>query len=78
VGYIDMSGNLDTALTIRTIVVKDGVAHVQAAAGVVYDSVPELEFMETENKARAMLRAIDLAEELAAEAAGAARGSLGY
>lgn len=78
VGYIDMSGNVDTALTIRTIVVKDGVAHVQAAAGVVYDSVPELEFMETENKARAMLRAIDLAEELASQAAGAARGSLGY
>ena len=78
VGYVDMSGNVDTALTIRTIVVKDGVAHVQAAAGVVYDSVPDLEYMETENKARAMLRALDLAEELAAESAGAARGSLGY
>ncbi len=62
VGYVDFSGNLDTAITIRTIVMREGTAFVQAAGGIVYDSVPELEYMETENKARAMLRAIDQAE----------------
>ncbi|MEX2236733.1 MAG: anthranilate synthase component I [Dehalococcoidia bacterium] len=66
VGYFDFSGNLDTAITIRTLVVKDGVAHAQAAAGIVYDSDPELEYMECENKARAMLRAIEEAEKSAA------------
>jgi anthranilate synthase component 1 len=75
VGYFDFSGNLDTAITIRTLVIKDGVAYAQAAGGVVYDSDPELEFMESENKARAMLRAIEEAEG-AANAALA--GSLGY
>jgi anthranilate synthase component I len=75
VGYFDFSGNLDTAITIRTLVIKDGVAYAQAAGGVVYDSDPELEFMESQNKARAMLRAIEEAES----AAGAAlAGSLGY
>jgi anthranilate synthase component 1 len=75
VGYFDLSGNLDTAITIRTIVMKDGVAHAQAAAGIVYDSVPDLEYMESQNKARAMLRAIDQAE-LIEEAVPS--GSLGY
>ncbi|MCH8161347.1 MAG: anthranilate synthase component I family protein, partial [Chloroflexi bacterium] len=75
VGYIDFSGNLDTALTIRTIMMKDGVAYVQAAGGIVYDSVPELEYMESQNKARAMLRAIEQAE---ANAAATPSGSLGY
>src|SRR3990172_3046205 len=75
VGYFDLSGNLDTAITIRTIVMKDGVAHAQAAGGIVYDSVPELEHMESQNKARAMLRAIDQAE-LIEEAVPS--GSLGY
>jgi anthranilate synthase component I len=75
VGYFDLSGNLDTAITIRTLVIKDGVAYAQAAGGIVYDSEPELEFMESENKARAMLRAIEEAER---SAAGARPGSLGY
>ncbi len=75
VGYFDLSGNLDTALAIRTIVMKDGVAHAQAAGGIVFDSVPELEYMESQNKARAMLRAIDQAE-LIEEAVPS--GSLGY
>jgi anthranilate synthase component 1 len=79
VGYFDMSGNCDTALSIRTVWMKSGdgggVAYVQAAGGVVFDSTPEEEYLESGNKARAMLRAIDLAEE---RAAAAPRGSLGY
>ena len=75
VGYFDMSGNCDTALSIRTIWMKPGVAYVQAAGGVVYDSTPEEEYMESGNKARAMMRAIDLAEERQTEAP---KGSLGY
>ena len=63
VGYFDLRGNLDTAIAIRTIVMKDGIAHVQAGAGIVYDSVPEREYQETLNKARALLRAIEQAEE---------------
>ena len=66
VGYFSFSGNMDTAITIRTIVMTDGVAHVQAGAGIVYDSVPEREYQETMNKARALLKAIERAE--AAEA----------
>ena len=62
VGYFDFSGNMDTAIAIRTLVVKDGVAHVQAGGGIVYDSNPKDEYMETIHKASATLRAIDLAE----------------
>ena len=75
VAYFDMSGNCDSALSIRTIWMKPGVAYVQAAGGVVYDSTPEEEFMESGNKARAMMRAIEVAEE---RQDGAPRGSLGY
>ena len=75
VGYFDMSGNCDTALAIRTIWMKPGVAYVQAAGGVVFDSTPEEEYMESGNKARAMMRAIDVAEQGRAERP---RGSLGY
>jgi len=75
VGYFSFSGNLDTAITIRTLVVKDGVAHVQAGGGIVYDSVPEREHQECVNKAKAVLAAISQAET--AEA-GVPRGSLGY
>jgi anthranilate synthase component 1 len=57
VGYIGWSGNMDTAIAIRTAVIKDGMLHVQAGAGVVADSVPELEWEETMNKARALMRA---------------------
>ncbi|MFP8873885.1 MAG: anthranilate synthase component I [Myxococcota bacterium] len=63
VGYIDYSGNMDMAITIRTMVVRDGQITLQAGAGVVADSVPELEFNETVNKARALIEAIDLARE---------------
>ena len=62
VGYFDFSGNMDTAITIRTLVVKDGVAYAQAGGGIVYDSTPEREYEETLEKASAMLRAIDQAE----------------
>ena len=60
VGYLGFNGNLDLAIAIRTGVIKDGVLYAQAAAGIVADSVPELEWQETENKARAMLRAAEM------------------
>jgi anthranilate synthase component 1 len=62
VGYFSFNGNLDCCITIRTIVVKDGVCYVQAGAGIVADSVPEREYEETRSKARGMLKAITLAE----------------
>jgi len=62
VGYLDYRGDLDTCIAIRTIVVSGGTAHVQAGAGIVYDSVPELEFEETTNKAGALVEAIKRAE----------------
>ena len=62
VGYFSLSGNMDTAITIRTIVLKDGVAYVQAGGGVVADSDPEAEYEETLHKAQALLRAIEDAE----------------
>jgi anthranilate synthase component 1 len=65
VGYIDFSGNMDTCIALRTLVLKDGVAHVQAGAGVVADSDPESEWQETLNKARGLLRALQLARGLA-------------
>jgi len=64
VGYFSFSGAMDTAITIRTIVMTSGIAHVQAGAGIVYDSVPEREYEETMNKARALLNAIEAAEAL--------------
>ena len=63
VGYFDFSGNMDTAIAIRTLVLKDGVAHVQAGGGIVYDSNPEDEYMETIHKASAVFKAIDQAEQ---------------
>ncbi len=63
VGYFSFSGSADTAITIRTAVIKDGIAYVQAGGGVVADSVPQNEYYETLNKARAMFTAIELAEE---------------
>ena len=62
VGYFDYSGNMDTCIAIRTLVLEDGVAHIQAGAGIVADSVPHLEFEETVNKAAVMLRAVEIAE----------------
>ena len=63
IGYIDYSGNMDMAITIRTMVIRDGWITVQAGAGVVADSIPELEYKETVNKASAIIKAIDLARE---------------
>jgi anthranilate synthase component 1 len=63
-GYFSFSGNMDTAITIRTIVLTNGIAHVQAGAGIVYDSVPAREYEETLNKARALLNAIEQAEAM--------------
>jgi anthranilate synthase component 1 len=62
-GYLDYSGNMDMAITIRTMVAKDQKITLAAGAGIVADSVPEYEFEETVNKARAVLMAIDLARE---------------
>jgi len=62
VGYISWSGNMDTAIAIRTAVIKDEKLYIQAGAGIVYDSVPENEWIETMNKARAIFRAVALAE----------------
>jgi anthranilate synthase component 1 len=62
VGYLSFSGNLDTCITIRTILVRDGRAYVQAGAGIVADSQPAREYQETLNKARALLQAMDVAE----------------
>ena len=65
VGYLAWNGNMDTAIAIRTAVIKDGELHVQAGGGIVADSVPALEWEETLNKRRAMFRAVALAEQSA-------------
>jgi len=62
-GYFSFSGNMDMAISIRTMVVSKGVAYTQAGCGIVYDSVPEREYEETMSKARALLKAISQAEE---------------
>nr|HPJ72028.1 anthranilate synthase component I family protein [bacterium] len=62
VGYFSFDGNLDSCITIRTIVVKDGKAYIQAGAGIVADSVPEREYRECVNKARALFQAVRLAQ----------------
>jgi anthranilate synthase component I len=62
-GYLSFAGDMDVAIAIRTGIVKDQTLYVQAAAGVVADSVPESEWQETENKARALIRAAELVEE---------------
>jgi anthranilate synthase component 1 len=62
VGYFSYTGNMDTAIAIRTMVVKDGVAYLQAGGGVVYDSEEEFERLESLQKAGALLRAIEEAE----------------
>ena len=62
VGYLSWNGNMDTAIAIRTAVIKDGALSVQAGAGIVYDSDPESEWQETHAKARAIFRAVTMAE----------------
>ena len=64
VGYFDFAGDMDMAIAIRTAVLKDGTAHVQAGGGVVADSVPTMEHRETQSKAAAALRAVASAETL--------------
>jgi anthranilate synthase component 1 len=62
VGYLSWNGNMDTAIAIRTAVIKDNQLSIQAGAGIVYDSIPQNEWDETMNKARAIFRAVSLAE----------------
>lgn len=62
IGYIAWNGNMDTAIAIRTAVIKDGTLHIQAGGGIVYDSIPAVEWEETLNKRRAMFKAVALAE----------------
>jgi anthranilate synthase component 1 len=66
VGYFGFDGNLDSCITIRTVVLDQDKAYVQAGAGIVADSIPELEYKETRNKARAMMKALALAKHYAA------------
>ncbi|HOP79429.1 MAG TPA: anthranilate synthase component I family protein, partial [Armatimonadota bacterium] len=62
IGYFSYSGNMDTCITIRTILIHNDTAYIQAGAGIVADSIPENEYQETVNKAAAMLRALDMAK----------------
>ncbi len=63
VGYLAWNGNMDTAIAIRTAVIKDKKLYIQAGGGLVYDSVPELEWQESMNKARAVIRAVEMVSE---------------
>jgi anthranilate synthase component 1 len=63
--YLDLTGNLNSCIAIRSVVIRDGKAYVQVGAGIVADSVPENEYEETMNKGKAMLRAIEMAQESA-------------
>jgi anthranilate synthase component I len=63
-GYFSYDGNLDSCITIRTAVIRDGLIHVQSGAGLVADSVPESEYWETVNKAKGMMKAVAMAEQI--------------
>jgi anthranilate synthase component 1 len=63
VGYIDFAGNMDTCIALRTIVIQDGKAYIQAGAGIVADSIPEREYEETLNKALGLLKAIEITQQ---------------
>jgi anthranilate synthase component 1 len=63
VGYFDLAGNMDGAIAIRSALIKDGFAHVNAGGGIVFDSDPETEYNETRNKAKSILQAIKLAQK---------------
>jgi anthranilate synthase component 1 len=69
IGYFGYTGDLETAITIRTAVLKDGVAHVQAGGGIVADSDPAAEYQESLSKAQALLTSIQLAGELSEQRA---------
>jgi anthranilate synthase component 1 len=62
VGYVSFDGNLDTAIAIRTAVIANDTVYVQAGAGIVADSVPEKEWLETVNKAKAIMTAVEVVE----------------
>ncbi|MDD2581965.1 MAG: chorismate-binding protein, partial [Desulfuromonadaceae bacterium] len=62
-GYFSFSGNMDLAITIRTLVIKDGKVHLQTGAGIVADSDPATEWQETVNKGMAVMRAVEIAEK---------------
>src|SRR4029079_3959238 len=62
-GYLDFAGNLDFCIAIRTVIMSGGRAYVQAGAGIVMDSDPTAEYAETPDKARALIRALELAQE---------------
>jgi anthranilate synthase component 1 len=62
VGYVDFNGNMDTCIALRTLVVQGSKAYVQAGAGIVADSVPSEEYQETLNKARGLLKAVEITE----------------
>ncbi len=64
VGYIDFTGNMDTCIALRTLVMQGSNAYIQAGGGVVYDSDPAAEYEETRNKARGLLKAVQIAEHL--------------
>ncbi len=64
VGYFDLSGNMDAAIAIRSALIKDGTAHVNAGGGIVFDSQPEAEYQESRNKAKSVLQAIKLANNI--------------
>jgi anthranilate synthase component 1 len=71
VGYFDLLGNMDGAIAIRSALIKDGVVHINAGAGIVFDSDPEMEYQETKNKAKSLIQAVKLADnatKLAAQA----------
>jgi anthranilate synthase component 1 len=72
VGYFSHSGNQETAIALRTMVIKNGRAYIQAGCGVVADSDPTAEYQESLNKARALIRALDEAENIANERRGKA------
>lgn len=58
VGYFDFNGNMDTCIAIRTMIIKDGKVYMQAGAGIVADSIPEMEYEESHNKVRALVKTI--------------------
>ncbi len=64
VGYFGYSGNMDTCITIRTVIIKDQRLYIQAGAGIVADSIPEREYKETVNKAMGMMKAVEMAQEI--------------
>jgi len=63
VGYFSFSGNMDTCITIRTFVIKDGEVYIQAGAGIVADSDPKREYEETVNKVKALIRAVEMVKK---------------